>query len=56
MTFNNIIIKILVDNKANAGLMKEHGFPVWIEVSGHRILFDNRSGDISDIKRGDAWL
>ena len=44
MTTNNIIIKILVDNKANAGLIKEHGFSVWIEVSGHRILFDTGQG------------
>jgi 7,8-dihydropterin-6-yl-methyl-4-(beta-D-ribofuranosyl)aminobenzene 5'-phosphate synthase len=44
MTSNNIIIKILVDNKANADLMKEHGFSAWIEAFGHRILFDTGQG------------
>jgi len=44
MTGNNITIKILVDNKANAGLMKEHGFAIWIEAYGHKILFDTGQG------------
>jgi 7,8-dihydropterin-6-yl-methyl-4-(beta-D-ribofuranosyl)aminobenzene 5'-phosphate synthase len=37
---NNIAIKILIDNKSNAGLIKEHGFSAWIEAFGHKILFD----------------
>jgi len=44
MTPKNIIIKIMVDNKANAGLMKEHGYSTWIEVFGQRILFDTGQG------------
>jgi 7,8-dihydropterin-6-yl-methyl-4-(beta-D-ribofuranosyl)aminobenzene 5'-phosphate synthase len=41
---NDIRIKILVDNNAGAGLVEEHGFSVWLEVSGHRILFDTGQG------------
>ena len=44
MTGNNITIRILVDNKANADLMKEHGFAAWIEAFGYRILFDTGQG------------
>ena len=44
MACNDIRIKVPVDNKATAGLMKEHGFSVWIEVSDHRIRFDAGQG------------
>ena len=37
-------ITILVDNKANAGLLAEHGFSVWVEVAGRRLLFDTGQG------------
>ena len=33
-------IVILVDNLATDGLLTEHGFSLWIETSGQRILFD----------------
>jgi len=46
MTGNNITIKILVDNKANADLMKEPGFAAWIEAFGHKILFDTGQGEV----------
>jgi 7,8-dihydropterin-6-yl-methyl-4-(beta-D-ribofuranosyl)aminobenzene 5'-phosphate synthase len=44
MKIDNVQISILVDNKAEAGLMKEHGFSIWIEVSDHKILFDTGQG------------
>ena len=37
-------ITILVDNKANEGLVAEHGFSVWIEAAGRRLLFDTGQG------------
>ncbi len=37
-------ITILVDNNAKTGLVSEHGFSVWIEVSEKRILFDTGQG------------
>lgn len=37
-------LTILVDNTANAGLAHEHGFALWVEVAGHRILFDTGQG------------
>jgi len=39
-----IQISILVDNNTKPDLKKEHGFSVWIGVSGHRILFDTGQG------------
>lgn len=44
MAGNDLRIRILVDNKAGAGLVEEHGFSAWIEVGGHRILFDTGQG------------
>lgn len=44
MTCNNVRIRILVDNKGCAGLAAEHGFAAWIEMSGHKILFDTGQG------------
>jgi 7,8-dihydropterin-6-yl-methyl-4-(beta-D-ribofuranosyl)aminobenzene 5'-phosphate synthase len=37
-------ITILVDNKANEGLLAEHGFSARIEVDGQRLLFDTGQG------------
>jgi 7,8-dihydropterin-6-yl-methyl-4-(beta-D-ribofuranosyl)aminobenzene 5'-phosphate synthase len=37
-------ITILVDNKANEGLLAEHGLAVWIETAGRRLLFDAGQG------------
>jgi len=41
---NELRIKILVDNRVEDGLIEEHGFSVWIEVDGHKILFDTGQG------------
>jgi 7,8-dihydropterin-6-yl-methyl-4-(beta-D-ribofuranosyl)aminobenzene 5'-phosphate synthase len=37
-------ITIVVDNKAEPGLLCEHGFSVWIEAAGRRLLFDTGQG------------
>jgi 7,8-dihydropterin-6-yl-methyl-4-(beta-D-ribofuranosyl)aminobenzene 5'-phosphate synthase len=37
-------ITILVDNKADDGLVAEHGLSVWVEVAGRRLLFDTGQG------------
>jgi 7,8-dihydropterin-6-yl-methyl-4-(beta-D-ribofuranosyl)aminobenzene 5'-phosphate synthase len=37
-------ITILIDNKANECLASEHGFSVWIEAAGRRLLFDGGQG------------
>jgi 7,8-dihydropterin-6-yl-methyl-4-(beta-D-ribofuranosyl)aminobenzene 5'-phosphate synthase len=37
-------VTILVDNLAEPGLLAEHGFAAWIEVSGRRVLFDTGQG------------
>lgn len=37
-------IRILVDNRAGEGLVEEHGFSLWLEVSGRKILFDTGQG------------
>lgn len=39
-----MLIKILIDNKSSGGLLEEHGFSVWVEVSGQTILFDTGQG------------
>ena len=44
MARTDIRIRILVDNKVDVGLVEEHGFSVWIEASGRRILFDTGQG------------
>ncbi len=44
MTNNNLVLKILVDNKVNGQLIEEHGFAVWIEVAGLKLLFDTGQG------------
>ncbi len=40
MAKNTLKITILVDNEAQEGLEKEHGFAAWIEAGDRRILFD----------------
>jgi 7,8-dihydropterin-6-yl-methyl-4-(beta-D-ribofuranosyl)aminobenzene 5'-phosphate synthase len=37
-------ITVLIDNQASAGLIAEHGFSLWIETAGKRILFDTGQG------------
>lgn len=37
-------ITIVVDNRAAEGLLREHGFSVWVEVAGRRLLFDTGQG------------
>ncbi len=37
-------LKILVDNHAETGLLAEHGFAVWVEAGGKRMLFDTGQG------------
>jgi 7,8-dihydropterin-6-yl-methyl-4-(beta-D-ribofuranosyl)aminobenzene 5'-phosphate synthase len=37
-------ITILVEDRAKLGLISEHGFSAWIEVSGRRLLFDTGQG------------
>ena len=37
-------LQILMDNRAEDGLEKEHGLSMWIEVEGRRILFDTGAG------------
>jgi 7,8-dihydropterin-6-yl-methyl-4-(beta-D-ribofuranosyl)aminobenzene 5'-phosphate synthase len=44
MACAEVHIRVVVDNQGFAGLAEEHGFAVWIEVSGHRILFDTGQG------------
>ncbi len=40
MSLSSLKFTLLVDNNAPDELEKEHGFSVWIEVEGRRILFD----------------
>lgn len=44
MISHNAQITILVDNEAGAGLLAEHGFSLWLETAGKRILFDAGQG------------
>jgi 7,8-dihydropterin-6-yl-methyl-4-(beta-D-ribofuranosyl)aminobenzene 5'-phosphate synthase len=38
-------ITLLADNTAGEGLVAEHGFALWIETGGRRILFDTGQGN-----------
>ena len=38
-------VKIVVDNKAAAGFVAEHGFALWVEEGDRRILFDTGDRD-----------
>jgi 7,8-dihydropterin-6-yl-methyl-4-(beta-D-ribofuranosyl)aminobenzene 5'-phosphate synthase len=44
MTHSTVDITILVDNHAAAEMVREHGFSLWIETAGRRILFDTGQG------------
>ncbi len=39
-----LTLKIVVDNEAAPGFVAEHGFALWIEAEGRRILFDTGQG------------
>ncbi len=43
-THTTIAITVLSDNRAAEGLASEHGFALWIEAGGRRILFDTGQG------------
>jgi 7,8-dihydropterin-6-yl-methyl-4-(beta-D-ribofuranosyl)aminobenzene 5'-phosphate synthase len=64
-TANTTRITIVVDNNAASGLLAEHGFSAWIEVSGQRLLFDTGQGPVFpnnidkldiDLRRTDALV
>jgi 7,8-dihydropterin-6-yl-methyl-4-(beta-D-ribofuranosyl)aminobenzene 5'-phosphate synthase len=44
MMSNTADITILVDSKADEGLMTEHGLALWIETKNSRVLFDTGQG------------
>ncbi len=39
-----LTLKIVVDNEAAPGFVAEHGFALWIEAEGQRILFNCTPG------------
>ncbi len=39
MESTRVKITILVDNRAAAGLVGEHGLSIWIEADGRHIIF-----------------
>jgi len=41
---DDVKITVLVDNTRSSGLAAEHGFSLWIEAAGMRILFDTGQG------------
>lgn len=45
ITNRSLKITILMDNQAKPGFLSEHGFSVWIESDGQKILFDSGSSD-----------
>jgi len=45
MDKESVIISILADNRAADGFVREHGFALWIEADGMRLLFDTRQRD-----------
>jgi 7,8-dihydropterin-6-yl-methyl-4-(beta-D-ribofuranosyl)aminobenzene 5'-phosphate synthase len=42
----DVQITVLVDDEAGKGLAREHGFSLWIEADGKRILFDTGQGGV----------
>lgn len=44
MAEDTILLKIVVDNEAAPGFLAEHGFALWIEADGQRLLFDTGQG------------
>jgi len=45
MYVNGVSVTVLSDNRAAYGLEAEHGFSLWIETAGHKILFDTGRGE-----------
>lgn len=45
MNAGQVNITILADDRAGAGLTAQHGFSLWVEVSGQNILFDTGPGN-----------
>ena len=45
MHVNGVSVTVLSDNRAAYGLEAEHGFALWIETAGHKILFDTGRGE-----------
>jgi 7,8-dihydropterin-6-yl-methyl-4-(beta-D-ribofuranosyl)aminobenzene 5'-phosphate synthase len=45
MHAEKIEIKIIVDNEAKEGLRAEHGFALWLEIDGQKVLFDTGQND-----------
>lgn len=45
MDKESVIISILADNRAADGFVREHGFALWIEADGMRLLFDTGRAD-----------
>jgi len=62
----NLSITILVDNRSDdANLLTEHGFSLWVDADGYRILFDTGQSDAVihnaeklgiDVSRADALV
>jgi len=44
MNAKGVAVTVLADNRAAYGLESEHGFALWIETAGHKILFDTGRG------------
>ena len=45
MHVNGVSVTVLSDNRSAYGLEAEHGFSLWIETAGHKILFDTGRGE-----------
>ena len=45
MHVNGVSVTVLSDNRTAYGLEAEHGFSLWIETAGHKILFDTGRGE-----------
>ena len=46
LMMSDVQVTVLVDDKAGDGLRREHGFSLWIETGGKRILFDTGQGGV----------
>ena len=42
--FDRVKVTVLVNNEAESPLLAEHGFALWVETGGTRILFDTGQG------------
>lgn len=45
MSVQTVTVTLLSDNHAAYGLEAEHGLALWIEASGHKVLFDTGQGE-----------